>query len=73
MGVVKYAAKLVFGTVAAVLFLAVTLAMSIGPAVAYFVFGWKVAIGWFLVASGVDALITMFARFAKVANENISE
>jgi len=43
--------------IAIIVILAVLLAATIGPAVAYFVWGWKVALGWFFISTGLGALI----------------
>ena len=50
--------------VAIVLIMAVVLAATIGPAVAYFVWGWKVALGWFFISTGLGALIQIGKAFA---------
>ena len=52
-----------------VLITAVMLAGTIGPAVAYFVWGWKVAMGVFFVASGVGSLIQVIKAFTSNSDD----
>jgi hypothetical protein len=46
-----------------ILISAVVLAGTVGPAVAYFVWGWKVALGWFFVTSGLGSVIQAVKAF----------
>jgi hypothetical protein len=58
-----------FALIALIVIGAIIAAGTIGPAVAYFVWGWKVALGWFFVNTGLSGLVQVVKVFAAQNND----
>jgi hypothetical protein len=61
--------KAFFALILLAVVFAIVIAVTCGPAIAYFVWGWKVALGWFFVTSGSVSLAALLKTFATDNND----